>query len=464
MPADPRSNSEEADVTLATDSKSCSPPSGDAKRTSATRVATSSPVREDTSGTTPQYFCYMPVPSGRPDIPYIYQCVPVPVHNGVPQLPPPVPAGMPLPFAMPYMNLPQMANMSQMPSMPQIPNMNMPGVANVANLPTPQPERSAHTPTESSTDGTEHRRVSLGRPDPLPAKFPLNSPGFPVLGVFGTPPESTEKTAKHRRESNESTSESTSNNTSKSIGESVAEKASDANEEASAGTGNGTDEASRIASKETTDEATNPDKETGNMTPKEELNDVPSEKRTLESPSTSPATPAETGSERREDAYEDMQTFAKALAGMKSAEALKKSPNRPHPCKLRDGWGRLCKRRFVRPYDLLRHQETVHGTGDAKTYQCALCGNSTKRFSRSDSLSRHIRRMHRMDPEVVRKMLDSTPALPVNHSKRVPVRDLLASQETDTEPMDCETESDTDWQESATSPGTKKEPELLETA
>lgn len=67
---------------------------------------------------------------------------------------------------------------------------------------------------------------------------------------------------------------------------------------------------------------------------------------------------------------------------------------RPHICKMKDNWGHLCKRTFTRPYDLQRHQETVHGSA-TKSYSCEECGCKSKNFSRQDSLARHIRRMHR---------------------------------------------------------------------
>lgn len=67
---------------------------------------------------------------------------------------------------------------------------------------------------------------------------------------------------------------------------------------------------------------------------------------------------------------------------------------RPHLCKMKDNWGHLCKRTFTRPYDLQRHQETVHGSA-TKSFCCDECGCKSKSFSRQDSLARHIRRMHR---------------------------------------------------------------------
>lgn len=62
-----------------------------------------------------------------------------------------------------------------------------------------------------------------------------------------------------------------------------------------------------------------------------------------------------------------------------------------------------CLKQFSRPYDLVRHQETIHAS-KKKIYRCTLCeddfnksGNarlSNKTFSRGDALSRHIRVKH----------------------------------------------------------------------
>lgn len=52
--------------------------------------------------------------------------------------------------------------------------------------------------------------------------------------------------------------------------------------------------------------------------------------------------------------------------------------------------GTQCRRSFTRPYDLARHQETLHASV-RKTFRCQVCGNDSKTFSRLDALSRHMR-------------------------------------------------------------------------
>lgn len=57
-----------------------------------------------------------------------------------------------------------------------------------------------------------------------------------------------------------------------------------------------------------------------------------------------------------------------------------------------------CLKQFSRPYDLIRHQETIHAS-KKKIFRCVVCnklegGLSNKTFSRGDALSRHIRVKH----------------------------------------------------------------------
>lgn len=55
--------------------------------------------------------------------------------------------------------------------------------------------------------------------------------------------------------------------------------------------------------------------------------------------------------------------------------------------------GTQCHRSFTRPYDLARHQETLHASV-RKTFTCQVCGSDSKTFSRLDALSRHMRLKH----------------------------------------------------------------------
>lgn len=69
-----------------------------------------------------------------------------------------------------------------------------------------------------------------------------------------------------------------------------------------------------------------------------------------------------------------------------------------HQCHLLNGHGKPCLKQFSRPYDLIRHQETIHAERK-KIFRCVVCnslegGLSKKTFSRGDALSRHVRVKH----------------------------------------------------------------------
>lgn len=69
------------------------------------------------------------------------------------------------------------------------------------------------------------------------------------------------------------------------------------------------------------------------------------------------------------------------------------TPGRIHRCEHSDSSGAPCNKMFSRPYDLIRHQDTIHAAV-RKTYRCEHCGDDSKTFSRMDALSRHIRVKH----------------------------------------------------------------------
>lgn len=84
-----------------------------------------------------------------------------------------------------------------------------------------------------------------------------------------------------------------------------------------------------------------------------------------------------------------------------AAEITANNPN--HQCDLvNPSTGRPCNKQFSRPYDLIRHQETIHAS-KKKIFRCVICegrvngGNGNgklKTFSRGDALSRHIKVKH----------------------------------------------------------------------
>lgn len=77
--------------------------------------------------------------------------------------------------------------------------------------------------------------------------------------------------------------------------------------------------------------------------------------------------------------------------------------NPTHECTLiNPSTGTPCHKHFSRPYDLIRHQETIHAA-KKKIFRCVICegreqggsGNGkSKTFSRGDALSRHIKVKH----------------------------------------------------------------------
>ncbi|KAF6063330.1 Zinc finger, C2H2 type family protein [Candida albicans] len=83
------------------------------------------------------------------------------------------------------------------------------------------------------------------------------------------------------------------------------------------------------------------------------------------------------------------------------AEITLNNPN--HQCNLiNPSTGEPCNKQFSRPYDLIRHQDTIHASMK-KIFRCVICegrlnggpGNGKeKTFSRGDALSRHIKIKH----------------------------------------------------------------------
>lgn len=82
---------------------------------------------------------------------------------------------------------------------------------------------------------------------------------------------------------------------------------------------------------------------------------------------------------------------------MTSAAILERNSQAgPHKCeRINPTTGKPCNTVFSRPYDLTRHEDTIHNARKQKV-RCALCVEE-KTFSRNDALTRHMRVVH---PEV----------------------------------------------------------------
>ena len=65
----------------------------------------------------------------------------------------------------------------------------------------------------------------------------------------------------------------------------------------------------------------------------------------------------------------------------------------PHKCeRINPTTGKPCNSVFSRPYDLTRHEDTIHNARKQKV-RCTIC-TEEKTFSRSDALTRHMRVVH----------------------------------------------------------------------
>ncbi|KAN0090446.1 hypothetical protein V8E51_019025 [Hyaloscypha variabilis] len=77
--------------------------------------------------------------------------------------------------------------------------------------------------------------------------------------------------------------------------------------------------------------------------------------------------------------------------GLKSRQF--KSQGGPHNCEgINLSKGETCNTIFSRPYDLTRHEDTIHNACKQKVH-CPLC-TKEKSFSRNDALNRHPRVVH----------------------------------------------------------------------
>jgi hypothetical protein len=85
---------------------------------------------------------------------------------------------------------------------------------------------------------------------------------------------------------------------------------------------------------------------------------------------------------------------ANLSTAMTSAAVLERNSQAgPHKCeRINPTTGKPCNTVFSRPYDLTRHEDTIHN-GRKQKVRCALCVEE-KTFSRNDALTRHMVRTH----------------------------------------------------------------------
>lgn len=106
---------------------------------------------------------------------------------------------------------------------------------------------------------------------------------------------------------------------------------------------------------------------------------------------------ATSASPRNSESPEPHDPTAPDGAGMTSAAlAARNSQTGPHKCtRINPSTGKPCNTIFSRPYDLTRHEDTIHN-GRKQKVRCPMC-REEKTFSRNDALTRHMRVVH---PEV----------------------------------------------------------------
>lgn len=90
---------------------------------------------------------------------------------------------------------------------------------------------------------------------------------------------------------------------------------------------------------------------------------------------------------------EDDRASSEDIGSDMTSEALRNSQAGPHTCRrINPSTGKACNTVFSRPYDLTRHEDTIHNARKQKV-RCQLC-TEEKTFSRNDALTRHMRVVH----------------------------------------------------------------------
>lgn len=83
-----------------------------------------------------------------------------------------------------------------------------------------------------------------------------------------------------------------------------------------------------------------------------------------------------------------------ALMGQGMTSSLLNTQQGPHRCdRINPSTNKPCATIFSRPYDLTRHEDTIHN-GRKQKVRCQICTGEEKTFSRADALTRHYRVVH----------------------------------------------------------------------
>ncbi|KAH8684822.1 hypothetical protein BGZ60DRAFT_367037 [Tricladium varicosporioides] len=104
-------------------------------------------------------------------------------------------------------------------------------------------------------------------------------------------------------------------------------------------------------------------------------------------------TPAKLQRHKREGHRNSTAITSGADEGGMTSAAQRNSQAGPHKCeRINPSTGKPCNTIFSRPYDLTRHEDTIHNARKQKVH-CPLC-TEEKTFSRNDALTRHLRVVH----------------------------------------------------------------------
>lgn len=96
---------------------------------------------------------------------------------------------------------------------------------------------------------------------------------------------------------------------------------------------------------------------------------------------------------RQANALSSLRAPVAAAPDINMPGGLLNSQAGPHKCeRINPSTGKPCNTIFSRPYDLTRHEDTIHNARKQKV-RCELC-TEEKTFSRADALTRHFRVCH----------------------------------------------------------------------